>query len=63
MENKTVKDVFSIIEGKDGQSRWVKVGTAFINKDGSLNAFLDAFPKDGKLQIRDRTVNKTKAAS
>ena len=62
MEKNTVKDVFSITEGKDGQSRWIKVGTAFINKDGSINAFLDVFPKDGKLQIRDRKVN-TKAAS
>jgi len=63
MEKNTVKDVFSITEGKDGQSRWIKVGTAFINKDGSINVFLDAFPKDGKLQIRDRKVNNTKAAS
>jgi len=48
------KDVFNILEGKDGKSRWVKIGAAFVNKDGSINAFLDVFPRDGKLQIRDR---------
>lgn len=48
------KDVFNILEGKDGKSRWVKVGAAFVNKDGSINAFLDVFPRDGKIQIRDR---------
>ncbi len=47
-------DVFNIIEGKDGRSRWVKVGIAFINKDRSINVFLDVLPKDGKLQIRQR---------
>lgn len=48
------KDAFQITEGKDGKSRWTKVGQAFVNKDGSINVFLDAFPKDGKIQIRDR---------
>ena len=48
------KDVFNIVEGKDGKDRWVKIGHAFVNKDGSINAYLDVFPRDGKLQIRDR---------
>ena len=48
------KDAFQIVEGKDGKSHWIKVGMAFINKDGSINVFLDAFPRDGKIQIRDR---------
>ncbi len=56
MEKENVKDVFSITENKNDpeKSRWVKVGAAFLNKDGSTNVFLDAFPRDGKLQIRDR---------
>jgi len=53
------KDAFQIVEGKDGKSRWTKVGMAFVNKDGSINVFLDAFPKDGKIQIRDRKFKKT----
>ena len=48
------KDVFNILEGKDGKARWVKVGSAFVNKDSSINALLDVFPRDGKLQIRER---------
>ncbi len=48
------KEVFNIVEGKDGKSRWVKIGAAFVNRDGSLNAFLNAFPIDGKIHIRDK---------
>ena len=48
------KDVFNIVESKDGKERWVKIGHAFVNRDGSINAYLDVFPRDGKLQIRDR---------
>jgi len=48
------KEVYNIIECKDGKSRWVKIGCAFVNRDGSINVFLDSFPKDGKLQIRDK---------
>ncbi len=56
--NSNMKEVFNIIEGKDGKSRWVRIGTAFANKDGSINAFLDVFPRDGKIQIRDRRERK-----
>jgi len=51
------KDAFTIVEGKDGKSRWTKVGAAFVNKDGSMNVILDALPCDGKLQIRERRKN------
>lgn len=54
MGDNTPKDAFQITEGKDGKSYWTKVGMAFVNKDGSINVFLDAFPRDGKIQIRDR---------
>ena len=54
MDENYPKEVFQIIEGQNGKSRWTKVGAAFLNKDGSINVLLDAFPKDGKLQIRDR---------
>jgi hypothetical protein len=52
-----VKDVYAIYETKtDGKerARWVKVGVAFDNRDGSLNVLLDALPLSGRLQIRDR---------
>ena len=38
---------------KDGRQFWVRVGAAFVNRDGSLNVRLDAVPVNGKLQIRD----------
>lgn len=44
--------VFSIREGKGG-SIWVRAGSAFVNKDGSLNVLLDVLPLDGKLHVRE----------
>ena len=54
MSNNQPKEVFNKVDGKDGKSRWVRIGAAFVNRDGSLNAFLNAFPIDGKIHIRDR---------
>jgi hypothetical protein len=52
-----MKDVYAIFEtkseGKD-RSRWIRVGVAFDNKDGSLNILLDALPLTGRLQVRAR---------
>lgn len=39
------------VESK-GKVRWVRIGSAFENVDGSLNVYLDAYPANGKLQIR-----------
>ena len=44
--------VFSIRENKGG-SIWVRAGSAFVNKDGSLNVLLDVLPLDGKLHVRE----------
>ena len=52
-----MKDVYAIYETKTEtreRSRWVRVGVAFENRDGSLNVLLDALPLTGRLQIRDR---------
>ena len=32
---------------------WMRIGSAFINSDGSTNIYLDAYPSNNKLQIRD----------
>lgn len=52
-------EVFSVkerrVEGNEKQSVWVRAGTAFVNRDGSMNVYLDVLPLDGKLHIR-RTV-------
>ena len=38
---------------RQGKTHWMRVGSAFINSDGSTNVYLDAYPANGKLQIRD----------
>ena len=44
--------VFSIRENKGG-SVWIRAGSAFVNRDGSLNVLLDVLPLDGKLHVRE----------
>jgi hypothetical protein len=41
------------IEGKDGKTSWRRIGTAFPNRDNSINLYLDSFPRDGKVQLRE----------
>jgi hypothetical protein len=58
----TVKDVYAIYESHNDRkerARWVRVGVAFDNRDGSLNVLLDAIPLSGRLQIRDRAEPQT----
>ena len=38
---------------RQGKTYWMHIGNAFTNVDGSTNVYLDAFPANGKLQIRD----------
>jgi len=46
--------VYNIIERRGmKKSLWSRIGSAFINRDGSINVFLDSFPVDGKLQVRE----------
>ena len=55
MANKNMKIAYTIA-GEGGKKRWIKVGVAFENKDGSLNVLLDAFPVNRQLNIRARKV-------
>ncbi|WP_428264399.1 hypothetical protein [Haliangium sp.] len=41
------------VEGKNGKTHWIRVGNAFVNRDGSTNVYLNAYPTSGKLQIRE----------
>lgn len=50
--------VFSIKEiqekpNEEKRTLWVKAGTAWVNRDGSLNVYLDVLPLDGKLHVRE----------
>ena len=38
---------------KTGKTYWMRIGNAFVNRDGSTNVYLDAYPTNGKLHIRD----------
>jgi len=41
------------VERKDGKTRWVGCGVGFINRDASINLYLDVLPVNGKLQLRE----------
>ena len=46
-------EVFTMIEREDGQTFWQRLGSAWTNRDGSINVNLNAVPiKDGRLQLR-----------
>jgi hypothetical protein len=51
--NKSMKTVYTVIDRGQGKSIWVRVGTGYTNRDGSLNLRLDAIPVNGMLQVRE----------
>lgn len=58
MSGSKMKAVFTIIEGENlTKPIFRRIGTGFVNRDGSLNIFLDALPMNGKLHIRDAIPN------
>jgi hypothetical protein len=48
----TWKVVYAIVE-RGPRKHWLRIGMAFVNRDGSLNVRLDAVPLSGQLHIRD----------
>ena len=47
---------YNIIEYGDGPKKkriWSRIGSAFHNRDGSINIFLDSLPLGGKVHIRE----------
>lgn len=50
------KVVYTIVERGEGEQKraiWLRVGTAWPNRDDSLRVKLDAAPTNGELHIRD----------
>ena len=46
-------DAFAIIERDNLEKKiWLKVGSGFVNNDGSINVKLDAVPADFRFQLR-----------
>ena len=52
-ETKGLQAVYTIVKKADGKDLWLRIGSAFPNRDGSLSVLLDAVPTNGKLQIRE----------
>lgn len=48
--------VFTVVPWKS-DSKWIRIGSAWTNRDGSLNVYLDALPLDGKLHVREVTAS------
>ncbi len=44
--------VFTIVE-QDDRAFWRRVGSGFVNRDGSYNLYLDALPVNGRLHMRE----------
>jgi hypothetical protein len=55
LPNKKMFKVMCPIERKDGSTFWMRVGSAFPNKDDSVNVYLDVLPANQKLQLRELT--------
>jgi hypothetical protein len=50
--------VFAIHKTLKGATMWVRVGNGFVNKDASLNLWLDALPLAGQLHIRESVTDR-----
>ncbi|MBI4511792.1 MAG: hypothetical protein HY698_19315 [Deltaproteobacteria bacterium] len=55
MEDATTrkKRVVCPVSAKDGKTYWLRMGNAYVNKDNSINVYLDCLPVNGRLQVRD----------
>src|SRR5438270_11872963 len=45
--------VFSIRTTKNNETIWVRAGVAYVNRDQSMNLYLDVLPMEGKLHVRE----------
>ena len=58
--NTPTHQVFTIRDrGADKKAAWTQIGVGFTNRDGSINLLLNAFPLDGKIQVRAWEVSKS----
>lgn len=55
MLQKRMFKVLSPVDKRGGGKYWMRLGTAFLNKDDSINIYLDALPKNAELQLREMT--------
>ncbi len=56
LEKKKMFKVLAPIEKPGKETHWMRLGTAYTNKDDSINVYVDLLPvnqKDLKLQLRE----------
>ena len=51
--SKRPRAVYAVVPKQEGKDVWLRVGSAFENRDGSTTVLLDAVPIGGRLQIRE----------
>ena len=50
----SVKAVYTVVEGTAPDRPLLRrIGTGFVNRDGSVSIVLDALPVSGRLHVRD----------
>ncbi|MBI2895903.1 MAG: hypothetical protein HYY06_20265 [Deltaproteobacteria bacterium] len=47
------KEVFVIVEIAQNKKLWIRIGSAWENRDGSIKVILHAYPGNGEVLIRD----------
>ena len=52
-QSRKIFKILCPIERKDGTTFWLRVGSAFPNRDQSINLYLDVLPANLKLQLRE----------
>lgn len=45
------RSIYTIVQ-RAGRTLWIRVGVGFVNRDDSINLYLDALPVSGQLQVR-----------
>ncbi len=63
-DKRNTLDVFTILPPykEGGKSRWLRIGSAWVNRDRSMNIKLDALPLNGELQIRKHVAREDRGA-
>jgi hypothetical protein len=51
------------VVNRSGKKLWLRIGTAFTNRDESINLYLDAYPTNGMIQIRPLNSSPDRVAS
>jgi hypothetical protein len=64
MTSTNSKTIFGVTE-RNRRSFWTRIGTAFVNRDGSLNLLFDFIPTDPRvtIQVREREPKEAESAA